>query len=374
MKIGILTFHYSDNYGAVLQTYALSRYLERMGHQPVVVNYVPVENESGNKKYGSLRLVMMGLYIRQMSRYSSFRLGCKFSDFRQKNLPVTSEHYETLEDLQRRHPKCDAYICGSDQIWNPHGKAFNPAYFLKFGPKGVRRISYAASFGTPEIDERLHEELRNCLNELDSISVRESSGTAIIRDVAQKNSVRVLDPTLLLDSHHFTPRNNKFGEGFLLVYRLQQAHGLTKSLTKIVRSVSAQLKMKVINVSPHRYRFFLETGKTVYPSPEEWVGLFESAGFVATNSFHGTVFAILNKKPFLSFPRVNKAGQNGRMQELLAELGLLNRYVTPETEDSDLRVKLTSEIEWNAVYVRLATLRDSSRLFLQHALSSDCDG
>lgn len=373
MKIGVITFHYSDNYGAVLQTYALCRYLETLGHQPLVIDYVSVENKSKSRKSESWRDLAMELYIRQISRYSSFRLSGKFQYFRKKYLPISAEHYGSSEQLQKKYPNCDAYICGSDQIWNPHGIAFNPVYFLKFGPKSAKRISYAASFGTPVIEERLHKKLRDCLSELDSISVREQSGTKIIRDVAQKKSECVLDPTLLLDDYHFVLNDNKFGEGYLLVYRLQQAHGLTKALTRIIRTVSKKMRMKVINVSPHRYRFFLETGKTVYPTPPEWLSLFANSGFVITNSFHGTVFAILNRKPFFSFPRVNDAGQNARIEELLCDIGLQDRYVTPQTEDSYLKERLTCQINWDDIYFKLSALRDKSRLFLQHALCSEDD-
>lgn len=371
MKIGIITFHYSVNYGAVLQAYALSCYLTSMGHKPSFINYVPKEVGEGEGKsmHRSLKASLMDVYITVMARYSDHKLKGKFDSFLREYLSVGDWEYHSIDELKKSPPEFDVYVCGSDQIWNPHEKTFDPASFLMFGDKNIRRISYAASFGTPVIAEHLQSELRVNLSGLDHISVRESSGVEIVKKASQRDSVRVLDPTLLLDKYPCSALP-KYAKGkYVFVYRLQQNHSLTKSLTSVIKQVSTHLGERVINASPHRYRFFLETGRSVYPAPSEWVGLMEHALFVVTNSFHGTVFAIVNQKPFISFPRVNEAGQNGRMQELLSELGLEDRFITPDNAgESTLDSLVDQKIDWESVQLKLGLLRKESHSFLAEAL------
>lgn len=369
MKIGIITFHYPINYGAVLQAYALSCYVKSLGHEAIIINYVPVDSGDPNKKraHKNLKDFLQEQYIKVMARYSSLRFLGTFKPFLLEYLPIGERLYRDLDALKAFPPACDAYVCGSDQIWNPHGKGFDPAYFLTFTEDNALRISYAASFGTPTIAEHLHNDLGTNLSRLDHISVREKSGVDIVKNVSEKECVRVLDPTLLLEKYTCSVVP-KYAKGkYIFVYRLQQSHSLTTSLTSVIKHISGRFGERVINVSPHPYRFFLETGKTVYPTPGEWVGLIEQASFVITNSFHGTAFAILNKKPFISFPRVAEAGQNGRMQELLADMGLENRYITPENSDH-LNSLLEEKINWNDVDFRLNRLRGKSYAFLGKAL------
>ena len=99
MKIGIMTYHFCSNYGAVLQAYALKRFLEARGHHVEMVDYRP-PNDSGALGH-NLRLLLQEGYIRLMNRYSSFRLNGKFADFRRTNLSLSSMHYNSLEELKR---------------------------------------------------------------------------------------------------------------------------------------------------------------------------------------------------------------------------------------------------------------------------------
>lgn len=371
MKVGIITFHYPVNYGAVLQAYALSFYVKSLGHEVVFINYIPrdLDDPGAKRLRGNLKNFLQEQYIQLVARYTGHKLVGKFESFQSEYLPVGERVYRSLDELKKDPPVCDAYLCGSDQIWNPHGQAFDPAYFLKFGAPGIRRISYAASFGTPVIPVYLLESLTDNLRGLDHVSVREKSGVDIVGRVSEGACTYVVDPTLLLDTYpcSIAPRHTK--EGYVFVYRLQQSHALTKSLTGVVKRVSARLSKQVVSVSPHRYRFFLETGKTVYPHPGEWVGLIEHASFVVTNSFHGTVFAIINRKPFISFPRVDEAGQNGRMQELLADLGLEKRFIIPKNLSREqINSLVEDEIDWGDVELRLSRLRQESCSFLTQAL------
>ena len=368
MKIGIMTYHFCSNYGAVLQAYALKRFLEARGHHVEMVDYRP-PNDSGALGH-NLRLLLQEGYIRLMNRYSSFRLNGKFADFRRTNLSLSSMRYNSLEELKRACPEYDAYICGSDQIWNPHGQQFHEPYFLTFVPEGRRKFSYAASFGTPVLEERFRAPLQKYLQGFSGISVRENSGVDLIRDFAGKHSIQVIDPTLLHDDYSELYKNKHYPANYLLVYRLQQSAPLTRNLTRLIRHVALELNLPVYSISPQRFRFFLETGKTVYPTPAEWCGWIANASFVITNSFHGSGFSILNRRPFLSFPRVARDGQNDRITDLLHDFSLDDRYILPEEIDS-FRIDTLAAYQENLIRERLSEQRHKAAEYLQNQLEMD---
>lgn len=177
MKIKTITCHNVYNYGAILQAYALQRFLEDNGHEVEIIDYAPryhsnsswniPENSSVYKlasKFVVIHLLYaLHRYIKKKRNVNTIRLK-KFDDFTAEYLHVTPRKYKNYEDIQRNPPLADMYIAGSDQIWNPIGKTgLDPAFYLNFGGSGIKRISYAASFGVSQISVNDQSIIKNTL-------------------------------------------------------------------------------------------------------------------------------------------------------------------------------------------------------------------
>ena len=177
MKVGVITFHSANNYGAVLQTWALQKVLKNLGTTPGVINYHPdiidrLYDPMKLKRGFARELLKLRLYIR--NRKSIVRYN-KFQSFLKTKLNLIGD-YRTYEELLKADLNLDAYIVGSDQVWNPtHTGRYDPAYYLEFAKEGSRRISYAASLGTNYIVSKYKEPMQKALKSFTGISVRERS-------------------------------------------------------------------------------------------------------------------------------------------------------------------------------------------------------
>ena len=214
MRIGIVTFWQSgDNYGQQLQCWALQRYLKGIGHEPFLIRYLykeplwrkclklmaktvlvyPLLRWWRHREVRRMEAVNRGMYIER-----------RFEEFRKSHIYQTQRIYGSLKELRKDPPTADLYITGSDQVWHPVllRRKDDRAYWLDFGSDRIRRIAYAASFGSDHCPLRLQAELTARLSRFDILSVREESGVAICQAVG-KEAVHVLDPTLLLAKEEY---------------------------------------------------------------------------------------------------------------------------------------------------------------------------
>jgi len=371
MKIGILTFHFADNYGAVLQTYALQSYLQQMGHEVHVIDYRPDYMTHG----GRLRLpmskrdlkidaqIMFVRWANLRGRWGGSRLTQSFADFRRARFQLSQKQASSLGDLRALDFDYDAYICGSDQIWNPPLRTgVDPAYYAAFAKAGCRRIAYAASFGRSDIEPEYHSEIGRLLGGMDSISIREESGVVLTERLSQKKAFWAPDPTLLLDEYEglcVSPGR----EPYVFTYVLR-GDDLVGGIQKQV-AMQLGLPSYVPYVPQQRWRI---SAQQVCLSPAEWLGNIREANFVVTNSFHGTIFCILFRKPFIAVSlKGQKQSLSDRLISLLKRLQLQERFVTEHREDQ-IRELMQREIDWGKPIKLLQTWRTETRSFLQQAL------
>lgn len=202
MRVAILTFHGSDNYGSVLQAYALKRTLElQFGVKGEIINYIPKNQEELYALYlkpNSLKNILKNARAFVNSKLLKKRIA-EFSRFRKEVLEVDSKKIYLHEELKEELKKYKLIISGSDQIWNPRSLDFSKEYFLP-EYNGIK-IAYAPSFGNARIDDfkGIDKEVLGYLNEYKCISVREFSGISLIEQLGvEKEIYKVLDPTLLL--------------------------------------------------------------------------------------------------------------------------------------------------------------------------------
>lgn len=371
MKIGIITFHFVENYGALLQAYALQRYLQQLGHSVEIINYQPdwVERGGRFRLPISKRAVHADLVIayQKLTRFKAFLSGkCLhplFSDFRSHYLAESKREYRTLKALRKDPPQCDVYVCGSDQIWNPSVQVgLDPAYFLDFG--SARRVAYAASFGRDDVEDSYHDVLRELLGKFHAIGAREKSGLELVEQLSGKRPAWVPDPVLLLSDYDEITELPNRDRDYLMSYVLRSGEGIGD----VQQHIADCLDIEVV-VPYNRQRRWKGVGTEVVCSPGQWLGLIKSAQVVVTNSFHGTVFSILFRKPFVTVALPgSKAGLNERMVSMLDRLGLSDRMLQQISDEHVMNI-LNEEIDWAQVSEKLAEWRSEAKVFLESAMN-----
>lgn len=388
MKLGILTQppKMGQNYGCILQAYALQTKLNELGHESEIIDL------RAKNKTRSLLYKCISVFVRIFKRYilnnkkypkpfDQWDFTEEIRNYIYKNtLDFVDKHLITTEQIEPRgkgnvgrfiSSKFDGFIVGSDQVWRP-GYVYNlPIYFLDFvKEENVKRIAYAASFGVAE--NEYNDEMINLCKPLaqkfDAISVREDSGVKLCKELFDVEAVHVIDPTMFFDSEHYIKlskeRNDYFNDGDCFTYILDKS----SEKQSIVDRICIKYKLKPFNVMAKAK--FKDVGPKhiddcIMQPVEQWLDGFNKAKFVVTDSFHGTVFSILFKKPFITIGNADRG--MARFDSLLRMFHLENRLIHSEKELTE--ELLNSEINFEAVHEILARERKKAEMFLIEALS-----
>lgn len=346
MKISLITYHISSNYGAIMQTYSLCRYLENIGKEVEIIDIRQSEETIGLIP----KLIKPIVFFFRMNRIIK------------KMYPPLSKRYTNLDDLQKNPPIADVYMVGSDQVWNPNiSKSLQMAYFLKFGNLNVKRVSYASSFGLSEWPDSLDvDQITECLNSFDSLSVREEQGKIICEQVFGCTPEVVSDPTFLLDNYDdLVDRKKERNE--IVCYKLQKNQDFFDNIGYVGEKLG--LPIALLN---HNYKV---RGLKYCPplSLKQWLQRLSSAKFIVTDSFHGIAFSLIFNKQFIVIRKDD--GKDSRLINILKSIGLEDRMY-----DSVERLKrsddwLRTQIDYSVVNNRIQALRSKSREFLTKALN-----
>ena len=313
MKICTITCHNVYNYGARLQAYALAHYLQNHGHDVEVIDYRPyyLRNEVAVWFSPGFSIRQWGKLILQLpERIRAKRRQPFFDTFSRKHIPLTKQTYWSIDELRTNAPEADVYIAGSDQIWNTlFCNGNDAAFYLDFGKKPVKRISYAASFATQHVVDSSKDFVRQKLGLLDAISVREQSAIAILSDLGYKG-IQTVDPIFLLTKEEWEKVMDNTGEGerYALVYDFMNSPLVQKEAMRIAKEKG--LKLYAIGDQ----RLWYCNRNYIYAGPDTFLSLIRNASYIVSNSFHGTAFAILFQIPYSVIDRED--GLNVRMHDL----------------------------------------------------------
>lgn len=380
MKIGILTFWQSqDNYGQILQCWALQKYLRERGHDAFLIQYThetpkPLLRERVKKVVKIYPiLIKLGKILTKSNihKVKSPAQNRHFDDFKRKYIIRSPFIYRNIIDLQRNPPQAGCYIVGSDQVWAHLLKnKNNEVYYLNFGDDKIRRISYAASFSMEQYPPKLYKKLRKNLLRLEAVSVREQSGVSICAKVGIKAKL-VLDPTLLLTSKEYMPFVNQDKTAskyvFLYLINLKTPEEFKWEELKPLLQTKFQKTLCTTAKGYNDVTFHLDGCEYIYPSIEKWLSLIFHSSFVITSSFHGVAFSILFNKPFIFIPLSGEyAKSNNRVVDLLNQIQLSQRISYDKTKWTEL---LSENIDWETVNTRLQRLRTESQAFLETSIS-----
>ena len=375
MRIAVVTFFQSqNNYGQILQCYALQQALRKLGHRPYLIRYGFHQQFFHWLKIKNF-LTIQGLratyhQFKGVIRHGKEASGRGFDEFRKKHLTKSLRTYNSLAELQHCPPPADCYITGSDQVWAQLlSKDDNRVFFLDFGPKRTNRLSYAASFALDDYPADLKGKLAEQLVRFDAISVRERTGVDICKSVGF-DATLALDPTLLLTADDYRKLIEKPSlSHYCFVYQVNVAskeelwwddfsdynrkHGLSSVAT---------FANPIYDVNME----FLDGADYIYPSIGGWLGYLSEAEYVLTSSFHGVVFSLLFHKPFVVCLRKESmfAG-NDRVTTLLDALDLSDRIMSVDRRTEEI---MPQPIDWGKVDSVLNQKRGDSFNFLRKNL------
>ena len=388
LRIGIITlWRSSDNYGQVLQCYALQEVLRNMGHDVYLIKYAPgitkktiwqkIKNHMQHPAYILDHLPFETARKREFrTEYGLKLINVKnnslreFCEFKKKHIKMTEYQYNSFRELKKNPPKADVYIVGSDQVWHTsYNEESALGWFLQFGDDNVRRISYAASIGR-NIKDSEKKIFQQYLAKFDAISVREESARRLCSEVGFKAQT-CIDPTMLLpiDTYRklYSPLRITCKYTFIYVLNVKKTEDFFWPLIKVYVE-SSHLQIKSVTGSGYcQGRELIEGNTNILATIPEWLTYIENATSVLTNSFHGTIFSILMHRKFLTIELQGKYGKsNTRIHDLLLSLGLSERILKSTLSVKD---QMEKTIDWEKVDEKLLRLRISSLNFLIKNLS-----
>lgn len=374
-KIAILTLPLHNNYGGILQNYALQAYLEKLGHKAYTLNYKPQRT-----KYTTSRL-----FLSSMKRLLKKIMGDKNIIFlnpqKQLTFLKTAGRYQmrfiksyineiivegALSSDFDKNNDFDIYIVGSDQAWRPRYSPNLKNFYLDFVENtNARKIAYATSFGVDfwEASQEITPFLSNKAKEFDAISVREKSAIDLCDKYLGVNAVQTLDPTMLLDIEDYIKlvkaenEDVKIGKNKVCIYILDIDHDRNSIIDEVC-------KIKGLDV--HRVGKPVKSG---FPSIESWINGFEKADFIITDSFHGTVFSILFNKPFISIGNTGRGIT--RFKTVLNIFNLSSKLVFNYEDFKSRKSEILNEIDYSLVNQTLTEHRLFSTNFLKEAIKNN---
>lgn len=364
MKIGKITLDGFHNYGNVLQSYALEKILYEYADEVDSLWHSPDKFCVSNWQWGWKE------YVKTIINWKHFNQKMHDPVFlwemiRQTNIKKFCQKYLHLRDIYQTvdclDSEYDFFVTGSDQVWNPYWSQSNHwNEFLKFAsPK--KRIAYAASFGVSEIPLAMQEKFSENLKEMQYISVREEQAAKMIKLLTGREVPVLLDPTLVLGADEWEKievqpswYKTNLNEKYILTYFLGE-----KPI--FLHKFAEENNLRLIHLLDKKYFDWYIT------SPEEFLYLIHHAALVYTDSFHGAVFSILYRRPFIVCDRVQYGACNmsSRIDTLLKLFNLSSRR---GTSINKYGITLSIDMKYPDINLILENERRRSRAFLEQAL------
>lgn len=358
-KIGIITCGLEPNYGACLQALATQHVISQYGYDAELINYSFMDE----KCYSPFHQKSFRSFVSASLFYPLRKsLHKAFADFRKTNMKYSLTPLHTPGDFQKVCGDYDAFLVGSDQVWNPDLGIDTDITLLRFYEEGPRRISYASSFGVSTIDEQLKPIYRDALSKFASISTREATGKQLVKSLNGKDSVVSLDPTMLLTASEWQQYEQDSGitEPYVLIYDMRHS----SVFFEVAKQLAEQKNAKVLALS----RIMIQDKKirTLRGiSPGQFLSLIKNAEAVVTDSFHGTIFSITYQKEFYSYCSRQGMKIGSRITNVLSSLALTERLIHDGAEPH------FSPLNYGDVTARLDQMRTVSLNYLRKALAGE---
>ena len=368
-KIAVVSYNIRcnfTNYGSALQSWALKESIKKLSNnniEPILVDYCPDSHRDSDplnpfknmwdKDEKSLRNCELSMPAIKIN-YEKFE---KFynTQFNRTKKMYISDNFDQLKEDE----KIDSYICGADTIFCVDEFGIDDVYYAnKETMKNSYTFSYAASFGDSHFDETTYQKLNDRLKNFKAISIREKGMLDYIKRQVDVDVEKVLDPTLLLKKEDYKPiiSKDKFDEKYLLLY----ARRGNEKMDNYAENLAKEKNLKIIKISLNalnRNRHIMRYDAGI----EEFLSLVKNAEYVVTNSYHGMIFSVIFKKPFVIFSREQC---DTKIEEVLEIIDLKNRLLINGNEI------INDEIDYNKVYENIEKERIKSLQYLKRNLDN----
>ena len=346
-RVGILSMQRIKNYGSILQAYALKKIIEELGNEVEFVDYhieEPVIKTDKDKRSYKINKV-----LETLEGDAPFVQKVQYI-FHKKNFGKKYYNILGINDNMNYNPKLDTLVIGSDEVFNCIQANKNVGYSLElFGKNNNAKnvITYAASFGNTTIkkleDYEKKEEIEELLNKINSISVRDENSGNIVKELSKKDVIYNLDPVLIYDYMNKCEEipNIKIKEKYIIVYAY--SNRITKQESEYIKEYAKKNKLKVYAIGGAQKC----ADKFIDCSPFEVLAYFRNAEMIITDTFHGSIFSIINHKKFVTLVRKSVGtayGNEEKLTDLLKRLNLKQRIMY-DIEEIDK--KLAEDIDYN---------------------------
>lgn len=359
-KIGIITYHFAGNYGAVLQCYALNEYLNTCGHDAKVINCITPKQGDNNSIYrenSNLKSIFKNILLLPFHKSRKLRFQ-RFNHFRNNNLKLT-QLVQSVDELKEliEVEKFDYIVSGSDQVFNPNIYDFEPTFLYPFKTQS-KKIGYAVSIGKAT-SEQLYK-YAEWIKDFSSISVREESAKERLSSYF-KDITTVIDPVFLLNKTQWESICTKNKKRYLLGYYINTKY--RDQYIKITKQVAKQLNIELIIIDARISKTIFKNKVITSAGPKEFVEMFMNADFICTDSFHGTSFSILLEKPFICFEPQKKSLDTRKTN--LCKVAGLDRHIYYLDSSKDIYY---GQINYDDVKRRIASIIEISKEYLYSVL------
>lgn len=386
-KIGIVSCYFKHNYGSMLQAYATQLKLDKLGINNETINIEKnIDFKNGKRKY-YLREIYNVPFIQSKLGMAKLKTYRKINNELNENISIRNKKYiefkkcfrlskptSTYKELTEMSKEYSGFLVGSDQLWLPVN-VVTDYYTLNWVPQDVNKVSFATSFGISKVPRKYKKMYKTFLNRMDSISVRESSGVGIVKEIASKDAKLICDPTMLFSKEEWEEIATKeriIKDKYILCYYLVNDKNHIEFAKKL-KEVTGYKTISLLHSDEYIKHSDIFNDTTLYDiGPREWLNLIKNAEYVCTDSFHGTIFSIINNKTFFTFERYHTKNKtistNSRIYSLLNQFDLMERIYTGKESKEDIENILKQEIDFSKINNKLNILRNDAENFLKNSL------
>ncbi|WP_303804526.1 polysaccharide pyruvyl transferase family protein [Ruminococcus flavefaciens] len=364
MNYGVVSYNiYCNftNYGSALQSWALTQAIGKLGYHAKLVDYCPDILADKDPLNPFANMWDKDEESRRMCELTmpAIRLNYeKFDRFYHEKFDKTKKSYTSanfnniIED-----EKIDGFVCGSDTIFCPDEFGIDDGYYANYDCMKGKSVAYAASFGDPHFTDETYPILNERLKNFKAFGLRENLMIPYVREHTDVPVQKVVDPTLLLTSEDYDKIAEKriISEKYLLLY----ARRYNPTMNEYAEKLAEQNGWKIIDISlratnaERGHQMFYEAGV------EEFLSLVKYAEYVVTNSFHGMIFSVQYRRPFVVFSREQC---DTKIEELLALFGLSERMLINGSES------FSNPINYDVVHRNISEAREEAKAFLKNEL------
>lgn len=358
-KVGILTFYNTTNYGALLQMYALYHTLCDAGINTSIIRYYceAVEKRE-NLRVCDARSVKQLLRL-LILKFPNAKKQKQFRIFEKEHFKYSDSIYRS-EDIISIGNEYSEVIVGSDQVWNLNLTEGDMGFFLN-DVKNVRKVSYAASFGTEALTENISQKISPLLKEFDFITVREVSGKDIVKKSSGKDADFVLDPTFLLNANEWNAladKGEKDAKPYILLYLIQNKKQTISYAKKTAEKNGWDIKY--VNISPYHVSGVCNIRSA---APTTFLRLIRDASLVITGSYHGLALSINFSRPVYYELNSGSKNYNTRISSLISTLQMEKCRLDYDCFD-------IPKLDYESIQKKITEMRENSKKIL----FSMCEG